>query len=47
MVSHTVNVLTPAHCFLKDINELETLIQEMQFPMIVKHFNGYGSVGMH
>ena len=46
MVAVSCGVRTPAHVFISDDFGISEALVNLDFPMIVKHFNGYGSVGM-
>lgn len=45
-VSKKIGVLSPKSCFLKDSHEINKVIELLKFPMIVKHYNSYGSIGL-
>ena len=46
MIVHNSGLLTPAHHFINKIEQIEDVVLDLTFPLIVKHYNGYGSVGM-
>ena len=37
---------TPAYLFVYQLEQVELAFSALKFPMIVKHHNGYGSIGM-
>lgn len=41
-----LGVATPAFVFAQSDEDIERAARTLRFPLIVKHFNGYGSVGM-
>jgi D-alanine-D-alanine ligase len=45
-VCHAWDVPTPAHWFARTDKDLEEASTRLRFPMIVKHENSYGSIGM-
>ena len=46
MMVHVSGLLTPAHTFVYDLENVQEALNELNFPMIVKHYNGYNSIGM-
>lgn len=46
MLAHYYDVKTPAFGFAYDEQEAQEIAKELRFPLIVKHHNGYGSIGM-
>lgn len=46
MACHSAGILTPHHCFVYKDSDLALCAEMLRFPMIVKHPNSYGSVGM-
>jgi D-alanine-D-alanine ligase len=46
MVAYYMGVRTPNFVFAYDDAGIEEAIRELTYPMIVKHFNGYSSIGM-
>jgi D-alanine-D-alanine ligase len=46
MVAHYMGVRTPAFVFAYDDKGIEEAASSLNFPLIVKHFNGYSSIGM-
>jgi len=46
MVAHYMGVRTPAFVFAYDDAAIEEAGKLLNFPLIVKHFNGYSSIGM-
>lgn len=45
-VAISEGVPTPGFCFAFDAEDIERAAEALPMPVIVKHFNGYGSVGM-
>ena len=46
-ISSFSGVQTPCYCFVFDNFEIDLAIKHIKtYPMIVKHYNGYGSIGM-
>jgi len=46
MMAYYFGVRTPAFAFAFNDQDIEEAAQNLNYPMIVKHFNGYSSVGM-
>jgi len=46
MVAHRVGVDTPAFVFAYNEKDISEAAETLTFPLIVKHYNGYGSIGM-
>jgi biotin carboxylase len=46
LVAHSVGVKTPMFVFAYDDEGIEQAANTLDYPMIVKHFNGSGSIGM-
>jgi len=46
MMAYYYGVSTPAFTFAYDDDDIEEAAQHLRYPMIVKHYNGYSSVGM-
>eukprot|EP00667_Euglena_gracilis_P006492 EG_transcript_6549 len=46
MVANYEGVRTPNYVFAYSPEDVEDAVQNLNFPMIVKHFNGYSSIGM-
>lgn len=46
MIAYYYGVKTPAFIFAYNENDVEEAVSNLRFPMIVKHYNGYSSVGM-
>lgn len=46
MIAYYYGVKTPAFIFAYNDADIEEAINNLRYPMIVKHYNGYSSVGM-
>lgn len=46
MVAGYEGILTPAHAFAFSGADIETAVETLRMPVVVKHFNGYSSIGM-
>lgn len=46
LVAHSVGVKTPMFVFAYDDEGIEQAANTLDYPMIIKHFNGSGSIGM-
>jgi len=46
MMAFYCGVKTPGFVFAYKDSDIETAVQELRFPLIVKHYNGYSSIGM-
>jgi len=46
MVAYYYGVRTPSYVFAYNDDDIEEASNSLNYPMIVKHFNGYSSVGM-
>jgi len=46
MACHYWNVKTPASVFVYDEQGIALAARNLRYPMLVKHYNGYGSIGL-